>query len=55
MVLYRFQVFQVPCIRQGIHVNDLVVRMLLQHIDNKVAADESGSAGYEEFHERPPL
>ncbi|MNN28749.1 hypothetical protein D3C81_1423280 [compost metagenome] len=50
MVLHRFQIFQIPCIRQGIHVNDLIVRMLLKHIDNKVAANKSGSAGYEEFH-----
>ncbi|MNI88592.1 hypothetical protein D3C73_1459070 [compost metagenome] len=41
----RFQIFQIPRIRQRIHIDDLVLRMLLQHVYYKIAADKAGSAG----------
>ncbi len=47
VAFYRLQILQVPRIRQCIHVDDLVFRMLLQHVYYEVAADKAGPTGNE--------
>ena len=47
------QCFQVARIGQCIHTNDLVLRVVLQQIVDKVASDKSGSACYQSFHCKP--
>ncbi|MNY61136.1 hypothetical protein D3C86_1977820 [compost metagenome] len=45
MILNRLQILQIACVRQSIYVDDFVFRVLLQHVNYKIAADEAGSAG----------
>ena len=42
---YGFQIFKIPGIGQGIHVKNADIRVFVEHVQNKVAADEPGATG----------
>ena len=42
--------FEITRVGQQVEDHKIVVRMVLQHMKHKVAANESGSAGDEYFH-----
>ena len=41
---------QVPRVGQFVQANDPVIRVFAQHMENKVGADKSGTAGYNNRH-----
>ena len=47
IILNLLQILQVSCISQLIQVDDLDVLILLEHVIDKVRADESGASGYQ--------
>ena len=49
-VLNGFQGFQIACVGKGIQIDDGVIRVFVNHIVHKIAADETGSACDDEFH-----
>ena len=51
----RGQGGQIPRIGQLVHADDPVLRMLLQHMEDKIAPDKSGTAGHNDFlHKNSP-
>ena len=42
---HRFQGFQIARIGQLVQTDDLILRVLIQHIKNKVTANKAGTAG----------
>ena len=46
----RCQRGQVSCISQLVQADDPVIRILLQHMENKIGTDESGTAGNNDSH-----
>ena len=50
----RSQGREVSCIGQAVQADDPVVRIFVQHMKNKVASDESGSAGNDNSHNLSP-
>src|SRR5699024_8429811 len=46
---------KVSCISQTVKTDDPIVRILVQHMENKVASDKSGSAGNNNSHNGSPF
>ena len=45
------KVLQIAGIRQGVEVDDVILRMMLQDVADEVRADEAGAAGDQDLHD----
>ena len=45
-----FQILKIPCIGEGIKIDDFVFGMSVQPVSDEVGSDEAGTAGNQEFH-----